>query len=94
MPLNVPGGAPILVVRRAAYEARGLNRGEIDERLRLTADEFRVEGGLVVIGPIHAGADALADFIGDLEQEGLTYFDDFFELSGNWPDWLQLFAGG
>jgi hypothetical protein len=30
----------------------------------------------------------------DLEQAGLTYFDDFFELSGNWPDWLQLFAGG
>ena len=94
MPLNVPSGAPILVIRRAAYEARGLNRGEIDDRLKLTADEFRVEGGLVVIGPIYAGADAMSDFIGDLEQAGLTYFDDFFELSGNWPEWLQLFAGG
>ena len=25
---------------------------------------------------------------------GLTYFDDFFELSGNWPEWLKLFATG
>jgi hypothetical protein len=94
VPLNVPSGAPVLVVRREAYEARGLNRGEIDDRLKLTADEFRVESGLVVIGPIYAGAEALADFIGDLEQAGLTYFDDFFELSGNWPEWLQLFASG
>ncbi len=94
MPLNIPSGAPFLVIRRTAYESRGLSRSEIDERLRLTADEFRVEGSLVMIGPIYAGADALADFIGDLEQAGLTYFDDFFELSGNWPDWLPLFAAG
>jgi hypothetical protein len=83
----------MLVIRRAAYESHGLKRSEIDERLHLTADEFRVEGGVVAIGPIYAGADILADFIGDLEQTGLTYFDDFFELSGNWPEWLQLFAG-
>lgn len=93
MPLNIPSGAPVLVIRRAAYEARGLERREIDERLQLTADEFRVEAGLVVLGPIYAGADALADLIGDLEAAGFTYFDDFFELSGNWPEWLQLFAG-
>jgi len=31
--------------------------------------------------------------IDDLERAGLIYFEDFFELSGNWPDWLQLFAG-
>ena len=93
MPLNIPSGAPVLVIRRTAYERHGLERHEIDERLHLTADEFRVEAGLVVVGPIHAGADTLADFIGELEAAGLTYFDDFFELSGNWPDWLQLFAG-
>lgn len=93
LPLNIPSGAPVLVIRRAMYEARGLKRSEIDERLQLTADEFRVEGGLVVLGPIHAGADEVADFIDELEKAGLTYFEDFFELSGNWPDWLQLFAG-
>ena len=25
-------------------------------------------------------------------QSGLTYFEDFFELSGNWPEWLRLFV--
>ena len=28
------------------------------------------------------------------ESSGLVYFDDFFELSGNWPDWLTLYARG
>jgi hypothetical protein len=92
VPLKISAGAPVLVIRRTAYEARGLNRTAIDERLQLTADEFRVEGGLVLVGPIYAGADALAALIDDLEQAGLVYFDDFFELSGNWPEWLQLFA--
>lgn len=92
MPLNIPSGAPVVVIRRTAYETHGLNRGQIDERLQLTADEFRVEGGLVVLGPIYAGADVLAGFIDELEQSGLTYFEDFFDLSGNWPEWLQLFA--
>jgi len=94
VPLNIPSGAPVVAIRRAAYEERGLDRSKIDERLRLTPDEFRVEGGLVVIGPIYAGADALPDFIADLEQTGLVYFDDFFELSGNWPEWLKVFATG
>ena len=93
MPLKIPSGAPVLVIRRTAYEAKGLSRGEIDERLQLTPDEFRVEGGLVALGPIYAGADALPAFVDDLERAGLIYFEDFFELSGNWPDWLQLFAG-
>ena len=65
----------------------------IDARLGLTADEFRVEGDLVMIGPIME-QDALKDVIAEMEELGLEYFDDFFELSGNWPDWLQLFAMG
>ena len=93
MPLKIPSGAPVLVIRRTAYEAHGLNRSDIDERLQLTPDEFRVEAGLVVLGPLYAGAAMLPAFVDDLEGAGLTYFDDFFELSGNWPDWLHLFAG-
>jgi hypothetical protein len=27
-----------------------------------------------------------------LEERGLVYFDDFFELSGNWPEWLAVWA--
>ena len=92
MPLSIPSGAPTLFIRRSAYEQSGLDRAAIDERLGLTPDEFRVEGALIAIGPI-AGENALTDFIGELEASGLTYFDDFFELSGNWPDWLALFCG-
>jgi len=62
-----------------------------DERLGLTADEFQVEGGLICVGPVPAAED-LQQIIGELESAGLTYFEDFFELSGNWPDWLALFA--
>jgi len=89
MPLAIPSGAPTLFIRRTAYERSGLSRAAIDERLGLTADEFRVEGALVAIGPI-ATEESLVDIIGELEASGLTYFDDFFELTGNWPEWLNI----
>ena len=93
MPLSISRGAPTLFIRRAAYESSGLSRAAIDERLGLTADEFRVEGDLVAIGPVYGeDADALSGFLAELEELGLVYFDDFFELSGNWPDWLNLRA--
>ena len=68
-----------------------MTRQAFDEALNLTADEFRVEGNLIAIGPL-VGESALTELIDTLESAGLVYFDDFFELSGNWPDWLQLFA--
>jgi hypothetical protein len=34
------------------------------------------------------------DLFEELEQVGLVYFDDFFELSGNWPQWLRLYVAG
>ena len=91
MALAITTGAPTLFIRRAAYESSGLSRAQIDERLGLTADEFRVEGDLIALGPIY-GEDghALSDFITELETLGLVYFDDFFELSGNWPEWLEI----
>ena len=91
MPLSVPSGAPTLFIRRSAYEKSGLDRAAIDARLRLTPEEFRVEGTLIVIGPL-AGEDTLTDIIGELESSGLTYFEDFFELSGNWPEWLRIYC--
>ena len=93
MALNVASGAPTLLIRRAAYESAGITRAAIDDRLGLTPDEFRVEGDLVAIGPLHGAAgDALGDLVTDLEALGLIYFDDFFELSGSWPEWLHVFA--
>jgi hypothetical protein len=91
MPLPIPSGAPTLFIRRSAYERAGLTRASIDERFGLTAEEFRVEGALVAIGPISA-EDSLVDVIAELESSGLSYYDDFFELTGNWPEWLQLFC--
>ena len=92
MPLSIGSGAPTLFIRRAAYERADLARASIDQRLGLTADEFRVEGDVVAIGPVYDG-EALATLLDDFERLGLEYYDDFFELSGNWPEWLALFAG-
>jgi hypothetical protein len=93
MAIVVAAGAPTLFMRRAAYESSGLTRAAIDSRLELTPDEFRVEGDLIAIGPIYGSdSDALADLFEELESLGLVYFDDFFELTGNWPAWLQLHA--
>lgn len=92
MPLRAAAGAPTMFIRRAAYEASGLTRAQIDERLGLTDEEFRVEGDLVAIGPIY-GSD-IGALIEALEALGLVYYDDFFELSGNWPEWLALSASG
>jgi hypothetical protein len=91
MPLEIHASAPALLIRRSAFDRAQLTRAALDDRLNLTADEFRVEGALIVIGPL-PGDDTLTDLIAELEEAGLTYFDDFFELSGNWPEWLRLFA--
>ncbi len=83
----------MFLVRQSAFERGGLTRQAIDERYNLTEDEFRVEDGLIGLGPLPSD-DMLPDLIGDLEESGLAYFDDFFELSGNWPGWLTLYARG
>ena len=96
MPLALTPGPSTLVIRRAAYEQAGLVRAALDARLTLTPDEFRVEGspehGFVALGPIH-DEDALGALLADLDALGLAYFDDYFEVPGNWPDWLQVYLG-
>jgi hypothetical protein len=91
MPLELPQNNAVMLIRQSAFEASGITRAAIDERYNLTADEFRVEDGLVLIGPLPSD-DALTTLINDLEKSGLVYFDDFFDLSGNWPEWLKLYA--
>jgi hypothetical protein len=83
----------LFLVRQSAFERGGLTHQAIDERCKLTEDEFRVEDGLIGLGPLPSD-DMLPDLIGDLGESGLAYFDDFFELSGNWPGWLTLYARG
>jgi len=91
MPLATQAGAPTLVIRKEAFERAGLTRARVDERLNLTPDEFRIEGALIAVGPIHEEPSLLA-LVEELEELGLSYFDDFFELSGNWPTWLKIFV--
>jgi hypothetical protein len=93
MPLELAHGHAVVLIRQRALEDSGITRSAIDERYNLTADEFRVEEGLLVLGPLPSD-DMLPTLIDDLEQNGLVYFDDFFELTGNWPDWLTLYARG
>ena len=92
MPIPIRGGAPTLLIRRESYESAQLVRAAIDSRLGLTPEEFRVEGDLIAIGPVY-DAEAFGGLLGDLEELGLDPYDDFFELSGNWPDWLVVLAG-
>lgn len=91
MPLPLSQGVPTLLFRREAYERAGLTRAALDARLGLTDTEFRVEGDLVALGPIY-DVEALGTLVDELEQLGLTYYEDFFELSGSWPEWLSLSA--
>jgi len=90
--MPIPAGAPTLIIRKDAYERVGLVRAAIDARLGLTPEEFRAEGDLVAIGPAH-DVEVFAALLEELETLGLQYYDDFFELSGNWPEWLSVFAG-
>lgn len=91
--LDVAQGVPTLFFRREAYERAGLTRTALDARLGLTDAEFRVEGDLVALGPIY-DVEALGALLDELESTDLSYYDDYFELSGSWPDWLLLSARG
>ena len=91
MALAITQGVPTLLIRREAYERADLSRAALDARLGLTDAEFRVEGDLVALGPIY-DVDALGGLVAELESTGLVYYDDFFELSGTWPEWLGVLA--
>ncbi len=91
MPIQLMNNAPTLLVRREAFERAGLSRASIDRALTLTDEEFRVERDLVAIGPIYSD-DGLTALVQAFEEAGLVFYEDFFELSGNWPDWLSLLA--
>lgn len=93
MPLSVAQGVPTLFFRREAYERAGLTRAALDARLGLTDAEFRVEGDVIALGPIY-DVDALGALVDELEGTGLTYYEDFFELSGSWPEWLTVLVLG
>lgn len=91
MPLSLSASATTLLLRKEAFERAGLTRAALDAWLTLTPEEFRVEAELIAVGPVY-DAEALQAVVNALEDNGLEYFDDFFEMSGNWPEWLSLHA--
>ncbi|MEO5589629.1 MAG: hypothetical protein ABIS03_08590 [Gemmatimonadaceae bacterium] len=91
MPLSIPANLPTLFIRKEAFERVSLMRSDIDSMFGLTDKEFRMEGGLIAIGPLPSD-DLLIPMIEHFEKAGIVYHDDMFELSGNWPEWLCLFA--
>jgi hypothetical protein len=91
VPVTVDAGRPVVLIRKDSYERAGIVRADLDSRFNLTDQEFRVEGNLIVIGPLPSD-DLVGPVVEYLEAVGLIYFDDFFELSGNWPDWLHIYA--
>ena len=91
MPIQLAHSQGTILIRRSAFERANLTRSAVDERYNLTDEEFQLEEDLIVIGPLPSD-DMIPQMIEDLEQSGLTYFDDFFDLSGNWPDWLAIYA--
>ena len=91
MPIKLTVNAPTLLIRREAFERAQLTREGIDQWLNLTADEFQVEGGLIAVGPVY-DEDGLQTLISAFEEKGLAYFDDFFEMTGNLPEWFSLWA--
>ncbi|MBK5187175.1 MAG: hypothetical protein JJD97_02960 [Gemmatimonadaceae bacterium] len=93
MPLEIHPDAPTMLVRKSAFERTGRARAHFDALYNLTPDEFRVEGEMIAIGPLY-DEEALGALTGELESLGLVYFEDFAELSGNWPPWLTIFARG
>jgi hypothetical protein len=93
MPIELGSGSAVVLIRQSAFERAGLVRSAIDARYNLTDEEFRVEDGLVILGPLPT-EELLPQLIEDLETTGLVYFDDFFDLSGNWPEWLSVYVRG
>jgi hypothetical protein len=91
MPIELDHNRATILIRRGAFERANLARSTFDERYNLTDEEFHVEEDLVVIGPLPS-EDMIPQMIEDLEASGLAYFDDFFDLSGNWPEWLSIYV--
>ena len=91
MPLPLPATGPTLAIRREAFERAGHSLDTLDRVLLLTDDEFRVEGALIALGPLPA-PDDVPNVIELLEDAGLVYFDDFMEIPGGFPEWLELYV--
>ncbi len=78
-----------IVVRRAALAERGLDMTLV---LRAMNEKpLDADTQLLSFGP-HFGREACDEYIRRLQELGLSYVDDFFELAWDHPDWLDFSA--
>jgi hypothetical protein len=92
MPIQLAHNRPSILIRQASFEKAAIIRSEIDSKYNLTDQEFQVEGGIVAV--MLPSDDLLPELVDDLEVQGLIYYDDFFEMSGNWPEWIAVYVTG
>jgi hypothetical protein len=90
MPLPLSPVGSTLAIKHEAFERVGLTRSAVDDILNLTDEEFRIEGALIAIGPL-ANPDEIPSLIDVFEDAGLVYFDDFIEIPGGFPEWIELY---
>jgi hypothetical protein len=74
-----------LVVRRKALEERGVSWDDLLTALKVR-QPLDENDCLISFGP-HFGQEALDTMTQRLIGLGLSYFDDFFEFSGDYPGW-------
>jgi len=79
-----------IVIRQAALAAHGLTRADLF-RVFETDQPLGENDGLISFGPCF-GPDACNEFISRLQDLGLVYVDDFFDLALDHPEWLQFQA--
>jgi hypothetical protein len=84
------GHAPVAFVLSGGCNLGAVQVGML--RALLEHGEVRVGGGGAHQRRLEVLRAKLRAILEELEGLGLTYFDDFFELSGNLPIWLPLYA--
>lgn len=79
-----------LIVRKAAVTEHALPSDAITLAMKGCEPAFE-DSDLIVYGPLF-GQEAQKTYSDALQAAGLTYVDDFYELSIDLPAWLQLGA--
>lgn len=77
-----------IVVRRAALEEKGVEYRELLQTFGVSAP-LGGDDALISFGPSFGG-EALDNLTKALISLGLSYWDDFFDLAFNSPDWCQF----
>jgi len=80
-----------VIVRKAALATKGIAYGTLLHAFEVEAplDE---NDDLVSFGPSF-GQEAMDEFISRLQALGLEYFDDFFCVACDFPEWCALRGG-